>query len=407
MMNIKQMIKQIIPIQIIRKVRGIFNQRIIDAMGKTQKLPFEKDCFPKGINLIGSFTHNTGLGQSCRLLEAEIQKAGLAYTRIHFSPFGNEKEYHGGYAKQEFTYGINIWHVNMHEFFFAYRMFGRDKWDKHYNIAFWLWEMQEFPGEWIPMINQLDEIWTPSEFVSNALRKVTDKPVFTVPYAVDAPTEHADRAYFGLPEDKFLFLMMFDTNSISERKNPKAVIAAFKQAFAKDTDDVGLVIKIGNASRRDLEELKEALSGYHYYFIEKTLEKKEVNSLIKCCDVYVSLHRAEGFGLVIAEAMFLGTPVIATNYSSNTEFQTDETSAMVDYRLCPIGHDLWPYKKEYYWAEPDIGMAAQYMKKYYSDKSFYSEKSSSAKAYIREKLNISLAADIIKKRVEVIDEYTD
>ena len=93
------------------------------------------------------------------------------------------------------------------------------------------------------------------------------------------------------------------------------------------------------------KKIQNVLDGYtNVYLIEGTLNRDQVNSLTKCVDVVVSLHRAEGFGLVLAEAMLLGTPTIATNWSSNTEFMNKDVACMVDYKLITIERDIPPFK---------------------------------------------------------------
>lgn len=372
---IKESIKNIIGANNIRIIRELINKGNRKKIAKASIKEYEKDSFPFGINLIGSFTQDSGLGQSCRLLAKLIEKADIPHNFIDFvlveSLRGTNEEYKDALS-DEYKYGINVFHINMHEFDRAFKRIGQENFDKHYNIAYWLWEMQEFPEEWVVLINLLDEIWTPSEFVSEAIRKVTDKPVYTIPYLLEAPCDDKyDRAYFNLPEDKFLYLMLFDSNSISERKNPIGTIQAFKNAFGEDKDNVGLVIKIGNVHDKELNVLQKELEGYHAYFINDNLSKIEVNSLIKCVDVYVSLHRCEGYGLVLSEAMLLKTPTIATNYSSNTEFQDESNSCLVNYELIKVGKDIYPYKKDYLWAEPNIEEASKYMKKLYENKDFY------------------------------------
>lgn len=402
------MIKRFIPENVLRLIRAKINQNKIGKMASDPKAPFEKNNFEKGINVIGMFAQDSGLGQSCRLVAKEVKRANIPYHFInHFAypslPQTNhefDQEYNDA-----FSYGINLFHENMQELFLTYQQVGKQNWNGHYNIAFWLWEMQEFPKEWVPMINQLDEIWTPAEFVSNAIRKVTNKPVYTIPYAVEAPyNETSDRKYFGLPEDKFLFLMLFDSNSISERKNPMGVIRAFKNAFSQDDDSVGLVVKIGNAREHEIAEIRNALAGYHVFFVQGMLEKKDVNSLIKCVDVYVSLHRSEGFGLVLAEAMLLKTATIATNYSANTEFQDKNTACLVDYKLVPVGKNIYPYKKENMWAEPNENEAALYMKKLYDDGQFRNSLVEKAYAKMTAAENVLLPSKLIEERVNWIYE---
>lgn len=404
--KVKEAIKKVVPVNMLRWYRDKVNQFRLNQMGKIEKVPFDKEAFPMGINLVGSFSHDSGLGQSCRLVAKELDRTDIPHNFIDFSvsadiPHSNH-EFDGRYST-EYKYGINLFHINMHEFDKAYRMIGKETWNKHYNIAFWLWEMQEFPKRWIPMINQLDEIWTPAEFVSEAVRKVTDKPVYTIPYTVEAPyDEKYDRKHFDLPEDKFLFLMLFDSNSLSERKNPKAVIKAFKKAFPAGTDDVGMVIKIGNAGKKELDELRQSLEGYNVYYINRMLPKVEVNSLVRCVDVYVSLHRSEGYGLVLAEAMLLGTPTIATNYSANTEFQSNETACMVNYKMIPLQQNLYPYEKGYLWADADTDQAAAYMKELYSDKEKYETIKTNAMAYMNDLARVNKPVEILEARTKTL-----
>ena len=406
--NVKKVIKKVIPVNWIRLIRAQMEKQDVRRMGKVSIDPPVRETYPMGINLIGSFSQDSGLGQSCRLVAKELDRSKIPHAFIDFNPSeglsGNNREFAGRYST-EYTYGINLFHINMHEFYRAWMMLGKDTFDGHYNIAYWLWEMQEFPKEWIPMINILDEIWTPAEFVSEAIRKVTDKPVYTIPYTVEAPyDETLDRVHFGLAEDRFLFLMLFDSNSISERKNPYGVIEAYKKAFTA-ADPVGLVIKIGNADERELQALKAVLAGYHVTFVREMLPKEEVNSLIRCCDVYVSLHRSEGYGLVLAESMMMGVPTIATDYSANTEFQSTDTACLIPYTMQRIGRDLYPYKKNYFWAVPDTDKAAEAMRRLYEDAEFRERIRNNAWAYMHAEEQVTEPVEKIEARTEEIYEH--
>lgn len=254
----------------------------------------------------------------------------------------------------------------------------------------------------------LDEIWTPSEFISKNLRKVTDLPVYTVPYHVEAPSDDTlDRSHFGLPEDKFLFLVMYDSNSTMARKNPVGAIRAFRKAF-KNNPDTGIVVKVNNAKPEEMAKIAKLLKDCpNVYFITETLTKTEVNTLISLVDVFVSLHRAEGFGLVMAEAMLLGTPCVVTNWSSNTEFMNNEVACMVDGGFTTLKKDTPPYKKGARWADPDITQAARYMRRLYKDPAYYNEICEKAGVYIREKLSMEQATDLIRKRVKEIYEASE
>ncbi len=405
----KEAIKKVVPANLVRLIRSRLNQVNIDRMSRDPKYQFQADAFEQGINLLGAFWEDSGLGQSCRLVAREIEEAGIPHAFINFAREGYSV--HSNHEFDEkltdtYRYGINLIHINMHEFEYVYHLSGKKEWKNHYNIAFWLWEMEEFPKQWIPMINQLDEIWTPAEYVSASIRKVTDKPVITIPFAVRAEADPAfDRAHFNLPEDRFLYLMMYDSTSISERKNPRGVIQAFKKAFSPE-DNVGLVIKISHVTEQEQKEIEEGLAGYHIYFINRMMPKIEVNSLIAAADVYVSLHRSEGFGLVPAEAMILGTPVVATGYSANTEFQTDDTAALVRYMLVPVGKDIYPYQKQFLWAQPDVTHAAALMKKLYTDRAYYLKLQENAHAYMTSDEVQSMPAErILKRWKEIYEDY--
>ncbi|MFR4337305.1 MAG: hypothetical protein ACLT33_03960 [Lachnospira pectinoschiza] len=131
----------------------------------------------------------------------------------------------------QLPYDVNIIHVNASEFMVAYLSLGKDVWDYRYNIGYWAWELETFPEEWLPAFKLVDEVWTPSDFVTNTLKKYTDKPVVTVPHCIE-PVASAQygRKHFNLPEDKFLFLIMFNSGSVMERKNPLAAIKAFRHS---------------------------------------------------------------------------------------------------------------------------------------------------------------------------------
>ena len=264
--------------------------------------------------------------------------------------------------------------------------------------------MEDFPSEWMPVLNLVDELWVPSDFEQKIFSKLTGKPVGTVPYPVKAPVdERFSREYFGLPSDKFIFLMMYDGGSCAERKNPGKVIESFKAAFGPKEKDVALVVKLKENSDKDIEDIKNLTRGYdNIYFLDRNMTRTEVNSLIKCVDVYVSLHRAEGFGLTCAEAMVVGTPVIATGWSATTQFMDKNSACMVDYEMVTIDKDIPPFKKGYRWAEADKDQAAGYMRRLCDDKEFYDIIKANACAHVKEKLSMEKCAETVKNRMDYI-----
>lgn len=370
------------------------------------KEAYNPENFAQGVNLIGSIRAENGLGQSSRLVAGQLIQCGikLSIYNVSFDGRLREKDFsYDEYVSKELPYGINLFHVNPCELGTLF-VSVPEIWNKRYNIAFWLWELEEFPTEWIKYITLFDEIWTPSEFAGKGLKKVTNIPVKTMPYHITVPFDRmCSRATFGLPENQFLYLVMYDSNSTGGRKNPLGAIEAYKKAFKQDAKDCGIVIKINNARKKDKKILSEILSGYsNVYFITDTLKKEEANSLIKSVDVFISMHRAEGFGLVMAEAMLLGTPVVATNWSANTEFMNEEAACMVKFRLIRNPKREIVYKKGCIWADPDITDAASYLIRLKQDKNFYLKKAEYGKKYIDKKLNKNYIVKLWKQNFQQI-----
>lgn len=403
----KKLLVKFIPIEYLRFLKkALVNKTIEKEVSKAEWI-FSPDVNPKGLNYVGVIRGEIGLSQSCRLIARAIDSTNLDYLIINFNQISAISQTDSSWDHrivQNPKYSINLFHLNPPELALAYSSLGKGFWENRYNIGFWLWELQDFPEEWVPSLKLVDEIWTPSEFVSDTFRKITNKPVYTVSYPIEVQIDlNMNRNYYGLPNDKFLFLTMYDCNSTIERKNPIGTILAFKQTFKPTNQDVGLIIKVNNPQAKDLKVIRDLLLGYkNVYIIAKTLSKLEVNSLIHCANVLVSLHRAEGYGLPIAEAMSLGIPAIATNWSANTEYMNASNSCPVSFALVELKENYAMYKKGSLWAEPEIDHASHYMLRLYNDKEYYNEISVNAKNYMKSYNDISKASLKIEQRIEEI-----
>jgi glycosyltransferase involved in cell wall biosynthesis len=318
-----------------------------------------------GVNLAGYFRTETGVGQIGRLLADVVRATGLPYVTLTSARTLSRQQAAFTEEVSEVRYPITIASINADQFPLWASEAGSSLLAGRHTIGVWAWEVEDFPDSFDTAIELVDEIWAISEFVRTAIARKTDKPVYVIPYPVpELPrTAELDRDALRLPDRPYL-LYMFDYFSVFERKNPVGLVEAFTAAFA-DGQGPELVIKSVNGERfrSQREQLLSACRGRSdIHLIEDYLDADVVGSLIAHCAAYVSLHRAEGLGLTMSEAMSAGRPVIATGYSGNLDFMNDENSLLVGYELAEIPASARPYGPPTRWAEPDHAEAVRHLR---------------------------------------------
>ena len=229
------------------------------------------------------------------------------------------------------------------------------------------WELAKAPAEWKQTLGGIDELWAPNRFVADAFRDIFGGPITVVPPFVNVDfAKVVGCGASGMPPGRFRFFFSFDYHSRPRRKNPLGVIEAFRKAFPDDKTDVGLVIKsVGEPTpfRQAKEEIERACAeDSRITLIHKAMSRGELLGLMQACDCYVSLHRGEGFGLGMVEAMKFGKPVIATDYSGSKDFLGEETGFPVRYTLRPLEPGEYIFGEGQVWAEPDLDHAAERMR---------------------------------------------
>ena len=316
-----------------------------------------------GVNALGHVSGEYGMGQAIRSTIRAMEQAKIPFA-IRDLKVGWHRNLDDSYTdmSDDNPYPINLIHINPSQLLDGIES---DYFINKYNIGFWAWELPECPHAWFSAFNLFDEIWAYSNYSAYAIAHASPIPVFKMPLTIELPEPTVGRKALSLPEDKFIFMFVFDFHSTFARKNPLATIEAFNQAFGETKENAMLLLKFSNADKfPEKREQLLAKIGDHssIHIINKHLMKEELHGLINSCDCYISLHRAEGFGLTMAEAMYYGKPVISTGYSSNTEFMNIGNSFLVKYKLVQNPQDEGPYPKGCVWAEPDVDHAAYLMR---------------------------------------------
>lgn len=366
--------------------------------------PYQPGAFEGGVNLFGLFKAEIGLAQGLKLYASALEKSGVPHTFLNtnfLSWLPQKDTAFDSRLSARPRYAINLVHINPDQWIQACGMFPQKAFDGHYNIGVWLWELEDIPEKWHDTFPYVNELWAPSRFIADALKKVSPVPVTFIPYGMDVPVaEGLFRSDFDLPENKFLVLAMYDSNSFMSRKNPMAAVEAFHQAFGDKPEKAHLVLKINNPTEHDLAALRGVFgSDDTYTLITGTMPKPRLNALIRLCDVFISLHRSEGFGLVMAEAMALGRPVVATNWSANVEFMPGNAACMVDYDLIPVDNAYQWGQAGQRWADAHVDHAAEYLRRLADDPDYYERISLNGQRFIREHYSVEHTAALIKARV--------
>jgi len=358
---------------------------------------------PSGINLLGYFDSEKGVGEGVRSNLRIIQATDIPYSLNNLLDCRSSNVVRiTERIQRDNPFLINLLTLNAD----ALLSFGREHslyLNGHFNIGYWAWELSDFPDEWANAFGYVDEVWTPSEFTRAAVAASSPVPVRVVPHSIanTAIESDRDRASFGISEDVFLFLFIFDFHSLLERKNPLSLIKAYKTAFG-ERKDVQLLIKSSHSAehKEELFSLQQASIGGNIRILDAVLTREANQQLMMSADCYVSLHRSEGFGLTMAEAMLFGKPVIATGYSGNIDFMSEADSFMVPYRMVAIDRAHGPYKAGCHWADPDLDYVCDIMRYVERNREAAAEVGARAKTSIRQILAPATIGKSVQARLQ-------
>lgn len=362
-----------------------------------------------GVNLVAYIEAEMGLGTAARGMAAAFEAAGIPFNVINLRHGNSARhtDYSWSHKKVERShYDTTVVCVNPDNSFYLRTQVPTEILAKRYVVGNWFWELPEMPDEWMSEFEFTDEVWAASNFIRDAIGSKAPGPVVHVPPVVQLSSgNRLSRTQFDLPEDRFLFLAMFDARSVLYRKNPLGVMRAFNRAFSSNDSSVGLVMKFNktDCEHPELRALREELADEkNVFLLDRNLSRGEMTSLIDLCDCFVSLHRSEGFGLGPAEAMSLGKPAILTNWSGNTDYMTSDNCVAIDYELVRLGKDYGPYRANQYWAEADLDQAAHWMMKMVKEPGLAKEIGRRGQQTINSEFSPQAVGKIIQQRLQQI-----
>jgi glycosyltransferase involved in cell wall biosynthesis len=371
-------------------------------------------ALPLSVNVSGYLKDESGWGALARGYIRALRYLGVTMRLEDFSALtsnrSGDRTVLSGNALADWD--VNLMCIDAGQHFAVLSNADDDLLDRRYNIGAWAWELPRFPDRWYDRFAYYDEIWVGSSFIASALSHISPIPVIRIPPVMtrvapvtpdETPSDWTRE--WKRRQDEFLFLFLFDVHSHLARKNPLAVIEAFRQAF-QPSEPVRLILKCVNASSdlSGLAEMRSRATGAAIEIHDGYIPSAEVRGLMSSCDAYVSLHRSEGIGLTIAEAMDLGKPVIATGWSGNTDFMDVSNAFPVGYRLVEIEQNVGPYHEGEVWAEPSVEHAAALMRWVVDHPDQARTRGDAARQTIQRDYSEEAIAGLIRQRLDLIGE---
>ncbi|MEA2180778.1 MAG: hypothetical protein QOG77_4075, partial [Solirubrobacteraceae bacterium] len=365
-----------------------------------------------GVDVAGYLRGGLGLGQAARLYVAALQAGGipvrtttvdLRMPEVHSDDGTIAAVKTTDFADLEFEGDLpfNLVCVNAPELPQFVSEAGRDKFRDRYTIGVWAWETDAIPASWDTAFALVDEIWVYSRYVADLLSHSAPCPVVRVPLPIEIPQPSGDDIGFALGGDQFTFLFLFDFWSTLQRKNPLGLVQAFTRAFAPG-EGPRLLLKSFNGDYKPdrLAQLRAAAGGRDdIVVVDRFVTDQQRVNLINRCDAYVSLHRSEGFGLTLGEAMALGKPVIGTAFGGNVDFMTPQNAWLVDYEETLVGPEGENYPAHGTWAEPDLDHAAALMRRVWEDRDEARARGERAREDVAEHFSLEAVGDMARDRL--------
>jgi len=390
-----------------KKTRRKLIERVMVAIAPkpskdvTQNLP---------IIVCGLLSSSTGFGWAARETVHAIENAGFSAqsTDISSFVFANDLPDQNREGASPILYigqATLLFYAMPSQIPYFFFRLGKSAINQKYVVGCMVWELPDVPASWKTGLTFVHQLWCPSAFSASAFQKITTQPVNVVPYPVEGPeTVTADRNRFGISTNAFTVLTAIHLSSGLARKNPLASIRAFKAAFGR-SEKALLIVKVSQGKfhpDRLARIQSEIADAPNIQLFQETLSNEDYWSFLGSIDAVLSLHRSEGFGLVLAQAMAIGKPVVATNWSANAEYMNTYNSMPVNYRLIPVQDPDGDFDVDgQEWADPDEAHAAHCLTQLVNSPELCQRLGKNAKQTIHDNFSTRKVGEIIKARLNL------
>jgi glycosyltransferase involved in cell wall biosynthesis len=359
-----------------------------------------------GVDVVGFLHAEHGIGQAARLV---VEALRAVQTQVSTTSYRNtpSRQSYPFHSDEIGTYKTVIMAVNAEINKDIRNTFGEYFFSGTYVIGQWFWELEKAPKWFSDSYQYVNELWAPTRFIEEMLKREVPKGVavqyMPLPLKVPQVNTTVTRSELGI-DNRFMYLFTFDFMSVMKRKNPLGLVEAFRSTFT-DGEGPQLVIKCINGKSRPegIAQLLQACAGRSdITVIDKYLDADHAAALMNLCDCYVSLHRSEGLGLTIADAMLLEKPVIATGYSGNLDFMTPETSYLVPWEKVKVGRGAEGYDPSAHWADPDLLEAGNLMREVFENRVAAHQKGVAAKRDLVLRFSLNATGTRMSERLQEI-----
>jgi len=396
-----------------RRRAGLPESAAAQTDGQVSPVEGDPESLSGSIAVFGYFRAESGVGEGARRAFRALRTVGRPVSARALPTHGvfeDSVPFEHPVRAGEFRAEAHLFHMNADETLHVSERLADAFAPTRPRIGYWAWELDLFPAAWIPAARRLDEIWTPSTFVRDVVAAKVDCPVHVIAHPTPCPapspsgSKQAARRRFALPPERVLALTMLDFNSFASRKNPEAVLAAF-QMIASQRPELGLVVKCHGGVRHDrrrFELLARLNAQPGVYVIDRVLNPAEIDALYEAADMLVSLHRCEGFGLTIAEAMARGLPVVATDHSGSRDLIDHMVGFPVPCELIPVPEGAYPFANGARWADPSLDAAADALGRLAADEELRKRLGDAARTRIAEGYSYERIGRAMSERLDAL-----